>query len=96
MMFIGFDWDDGNRVKCERHGVSIEDVETVFGTSPRIAPDLRHSDREDRFIAIGRARQGRAIFVAFTLRGSSRQLIRPISARFMHRRESDAYDQEGT
>ena len=23
----GFDWDDGNRAKCEKHGVSITEIE---------------------------------------------------------------------
>jgi uncharacterized DUF497 family protein len=24
----GFDWDDGNREKCQKHGVALEEVET--------------------------------------------------------------------
>jgi hypothetical protein len=26
----GFDWDDGNRSKCHKHGVSAEEVESLF------------------------------------------------------------------
>jgi len=26
----GFDWDDGNRTKCQRHGVAIAEIEALF------------------------------------------------------------------
>jgi hypothetical protein len=26
----GFDWDDGNRAKCQKHGVSIAEIEALF------------------------------------------------------------------
>jgi uncharacterized DUF497 family protein len=34
-----FDWDDGNRTKCEKHGLSAEDIEAVLKSNPRIAPE---------------------------------------------------------
>ncbi len=91
----GFDWDIGNLAKCRKHGVSIEEVESLFEASPRIAPDVNHSMLEDRFIAVGRGASGRALFVAFTFRhkGGSR-FIRPISARYMHRKEIEAYEKK--
>jgi uncharacterized protein len=46
----GFDWDDGNRAKCQKHGVLIAEIEAVFGHGVRIAPDPRHSIEEDRLI----------------------------------------------
>ncbi len=61
MVTASFDWDDGNRAKCQRHGVSITEIEGVLTEAPRVAPDLAHSDGEDRFIAVGRNAQGRAI-----------------------------------
>lgn len=62
---------------------------------PRIAPDLEHSAVEDRFIAVGRNHDGRPMFVAFTLRRvGARTLVRPISARYMHRKEIEAYEKE--
>jgi hypothetical protein len=27
--FEGFDWDDGNRAKCVKHGLTIEQIESV-------------------------------------------------------------------
>lgn len=89
----GFDWDDGNRQKCRRHGLSLDEIETLFRLEPLVAPDIAHSARETRFLAIGGASQGRAIFVAFTLRvidGETR--IRPISARPMHKKEMAHYE----
>ena len=91
----GFDWDDGNRAKCRKHGVSIAEIEDLFAYPHRIAPDLAHSIAEARFLAIGNGGGPRAIFVAFTLRdGGSERLIRPISARYMHRRELESYEED--
>ena len=64
----GFDWDEGNRKKCQKHGVSLAGIEALFLGSPRIAPDPKHSAEEDRLIAVGRAGAGRPVLVAFTLR----------------------------
>jgi uncharacterized DUF497 family protein len=91
----GFDWDAGNRAKCEKHGVSIAEIETLLVGAPRIAPDPKHSDAEDRMIAVGRTSSGRAVFVAFTLRTKNRRrLIRPVTARYMHAKEIVAYEKE--
>ncbi|WP_238360546.1 BrnT family toxin [Iningainema tapete] len=39
----GFDWDEGNLKKCQKHGVSIEEIEALFLSEVRIAPDPQHS-----------------------------------------------------
>ncbi len=91
----GFDWDEGNRAKCQKHGVSIVEIEYVFERSPRIAPDPAHSMDEDRLIAVGRTGPGRPVFVAFTIRTKNElRLIRPVTARYMHPREIAAYEKE--
>jgi uncharacterized protein len=91
----GFDWDDGNRSKCEKHGVSIAEIEALFRHVPRVAPDLKHSAGEDRLIAMGKTGAGRPLFVAFTMRTKDgRALIRPVTARYMHAREIAAYEKE--
>jgi len=91
----GFDWDDGNRAKCEKHGVSSTDIEALFAHGPRIAPDARHSAEEDRLIAVGRTKTGRPVFVAFTIRTKNRRrLIRPVTARYMHAKEVAGYEKE--
>jgi uncharacterized DUF497 family protein len=83
-----FDWDAGNRTKCQKHGLSLEDIEWAMTGDPKVAPDIDHSMTEQRFIAIGRIKDGRYVFIAFCWRG---KLCRPISARFMHKREVDRY-----
>jgi uncharacterized DUF497 family protein len=98
MQIDGFDWDAGNREKCQKHGVSLPEIEALFlsGTA-RIAPDLKHSGQEDRFIAVGRTRAGRPMFVAFTFRlWEERRLIRPVSARYMHGKEIERYEAQGS
>jgi len=97
MVVAGFEWDEGNRAKCEKHGVSIADIEFVMQNEPRVAPDRAHSVAESRLIAIGRSTLGRPVFIAFTLRiKAGDRYIRPISARFMHQKEVDAYEKEGS
>jgi uncharacterized DUF497 family protein len=92
----GFDWDEGNRAKCLKHGVSIAEIEALLRSEPHVAPDPRHSAAEDRFIAVGRNAQGRALFVAFTFRTrDGKRLIRPVSARYMHRKEVASYEAQG-
>ncbi|MEY4982780.1 MAG: hypothetical protein RIR62_1046 [Pseudomonadota bacterium] len=85
-----FDWDDGNRAKVQKHGLSVAEIEGFFRRAPRVAPDPRHSQAEARFIAVGRTAQGRPAFVAFCWRGAC---IRPISARYMHAREARRYEE---
>jgi len=91
----GFDWDEGNRAKCQKHGVSILEIESLFAHNPLVAPDPKHSVDEDRLIAMGRTSTGRPVFVAFTIRRKNqRRLIRPVTARYMHAKEIAAYDEE--
>ena len=91
---LAFDWDSGNRDKCQKHGASIAEIEELFAGEPRVAPDLKHSDEEQRFIAVGRTGAGRPLFVAFTIRQIAAQAcIRPVSARPMHQREIQHYEQ---
>ena len=93
MQFSGFDWDEGNLAKCGKHGVTVEIIESVFRAGLTVLPDQTHSKVERRFRAIGRTGQERAVFVVFTIRYRNDELyVRPISARFMHKKEADHYD----
>ena len=93
MQIDGFDWDEGNRDKCGSHGIELADIENLFSLPHRIAPDVKHSDDKERFLAIGRHRDGRPMFVVFTTRHIDGQLmVRPISARYMHYKEFRRYD----
>ncbi len=91
----GFEWDKGNRAKCEKHGLSVSDIEGLFARPLAILPDAAHSQSEHRFRAIGRTEKGRGVFIVFTLRRKGDQmLIRPVSARYMHEKEIEAYEKE--
>jgi uncharacterized DUF497 family protein len=77
------------------HGISIAEIEALFRNAPRIAPDPKHSEEEDRMVAVRRTGTGRPVFVVFTLRTKSgRRLIRPVTARYMHAKEIAAYEKE--
>jgi uncharacterized DUF497 family protein len=80
-------WDDGNWPKCGKHGVSkaeighvLTDPATVFRDDPYVG--------EPRFRAIGTTPAGRRVFVVFAMPGDA---YRPISARYMHKKEFDSY-----
>jgi len=91
----GFDWDQGNREKCREHGVSLAAVESLFHGSLAVFPDPAHSAKEERFRAIGRTDGGRSVLIVFTLRDKGDDtFIRPISARYMHRKEVEHYEEE--
>jgi uncharacterized protein len=89
----GFDGDDGNARKNEKHGVAQAEAEEIFFNQPLLMlEDLRHRDQEARFHALGKTLDGRLLHVTFTLRGDD-TLIRVISARDMHRKEKSVYEQ---
>jgi uncharacterized DUF497 family protein len=89
----GFDWDDGNREHCRKHGVSTAEIEGLFRRPIVILPDESHSQVEKRLRAICTTSPGRALFLVFTLRErDGKQLIRPISARYMHDEEIRNYE----
>ena len=95
MEFSGFDWDKGNRKKCQGHGVSLAEIESLFRGIVRVAPDLKHSVVEERFKAIGQTEAGRHVLIVFTLRRRGEDFfIRPVSARYMHRKEVAHYEKE--
>ncbi|HXE96146.1 MAG TPA: BrnT family toxin [Dongiaceae bacterium] len=90
----GFDWDDGNKQKNIKHGVTPAEAEQVFLNEPTIiTPDVSHSGKERRYRALGKSNAGRQLTVIFTLRNND-TLFRVISARDMHRKERTIYEQE--
>lgn len=88
---VEFEWDEGNLDKNRRkHGVTPEEAESVFvDENAFVFPDVRHSEKEERLVILGKLDQERSLFVIFTVRGDK---IRIISARRMHRKEVEKYD----
>lgn len=96
MKIDGFDWDAGNLEKCQKHGVSIAEIEQLFVDPPvpLMMNDDKHSQAENRHIAVGQTQAGRNVFVGFTLREmDGKTLLRPITARYMHLKEVEKYEQ---
>ena len=92
---LGFDWDEGNRDKCQKHGLSVHEIESLFQGPLAVFPDPEHSIDEERFIGIGKTDEDRSVLIVFTLRRRSDVvLVRPISARYMHKKEIDHYEKE--
>ena len=90
----GFDWDRGNALKNDKHGVTTLEAEQVFFFVPlMVTPDERHSHAEPRYRALGQTLLGRRLAIIFTLRDGG-SLIRVISARGMHRKERAIYEQD--
>src|ERR1700690_81286 len=87
----GFEWDEGNARKKEKHGVLTSEAEQVFFNQPvLLLEDVKHSQTEARFHALGITHSGRQLHITFAVRGSR---IRVISARDMHRKERTIYEQ---
>jgi uncharacterized DUF497 family protein len=93
MEFDGFEWDAGNIEKCQKHGLSQAEIESVFSGRVLILYDKGNSDAEPRFRAIGRTASGRRAFIVFTRRNG---WVRPISARYMHKKEVDRYEKDNS
>ena len=71
------------------------EVESVFAQSVRVRSDTKHSHGEERYQAIGKGNGDRYIFLIFTLRErEGLNFIRPISARYMHKKEIEYYEKE--
>jgi uncharacterized DUF497 family protein len=88
---VGFEWDGGNWRKSElKHGVAVAETQEVLLNDLLCQVDPRHSDDEQRYVALGRTNEGRRLFVSFTVR---RNRVRVISARPMSRKERAVYEE---
>ena len=92
-----FEWDfwkaHSNR---EKHGVSFEEAARVFLDRHAVSLfDDEHSDREDRWITLGRPPSGPLLVVVHTFDdpGQNRFRLRLISARRATAREQRQYEE---
>jgi len=89
----GFEWDEANWRKSElKHGIAMSEAEEALLGNPLCQVDVRHSDDEQRYVALGVTREGRRLFLSFTIRQSR---VRIISARPMSRKERAIHEKEG-
>jgi len=89
----GFLWDEGNSEKnWIKHKVTRLECEEIFFNFPLvISDDVKHSNMEKRFYALGLSKAERFLFISFTIRNN---LIRIISARDMNRKERMTYEEK--
>jgi uncharacterized DUF497 family protein len=70
----------------------VAEAEQVFFNAPLlVVEDIKHSQQEIRLHALGKTDASRCLHITFTLRQGGR-LIRVISRRDMHKKESVFYD----
>ncbi|OGM21708.1 hypothetical protein A2714_05435 [Candidatus Woesebacteria bacterium RIFCSPHIGHO2_01_FULL_38_9] len=87
----GFQWDKGNVEKSYlKHGISIKKAEEIFlDVKLLLLEDIKHSQKEERFIAIGETIQNKILFAVFTVRGDK---VRIISIRNANKKERIQYE----
>lgn len=86
-----FQWDKGNLDKSyQKHGITPNQSEEIFlDPKLKIVKDLKHSQKEKRFVAIGKTTSKKILFAIFTIRS---QKIRIISARIANQKERKIYE----
>lgn len=87
-----FEWDKGNLDKSyQKHFITPKESEEVFlDEGLKIIKDVKHSQKEDRLIALGKTFAEKILFVVFIIRKSK---IRIISARKINKKERKRYEQ---
>ena len=94
--YAGFEWDKGNIDKnidknIEKHGITLKGAEEFFlDENLLIIEDIDHSQKEKRYIAIGKTVQNIILFSAFTIRKNK---IRFISVRKANKKERSQYEE---
>lgn len=87
---IVFQWDSGNSRKNEKHNVVNTEIEEAFNDSTKVmAPDINHSNVEQRYLLLGKTKKRRLLFIVFTLRSG---IVRVISARDINKKEVSLYE----
>lgn len=89
----GFEWDKANIDKSyKKHGITPNQAEEIFlDEDLKIIRDIKHSQKEARFIALGKNFEKKLLFIVFTLR---KDKIRIISARPMNKKERRIYEKK--
>ncbi len=88
---IEFEWDKANLDKSyQKHGITPKEAEEVFlDEESFVIPDVKHSQKESRYIILGKTFEEKRLFIVFTIREKK---IRIISSRQMHKKEAEKYD----
>ncbi|MBI2008109.1 BrnT family toxin [Candidatus Amesbacteria bacterium] len=89
--FTSFQWDKGNLDKSyAKHSITPQEAEEVFLDESLITQeDVKHSQKEERFTAIGKTTAGELLFAVYTHRNGN---IRVISIRKANKKEKEIYE----
>ena len=89
---VGFEWDEWNIDKSyKKHGIRPDEAEEVFlDKDVKIERDIKHQEKEERYIAIGKTIEDKILFVVFTMRNNA---VRIISGRRSHKKERRLYEE---
>lgn len=89
----GFEWNTGNIEKSyQKHGVSVKEAEEAFlDKNVFLQEDIKHSAKEERFIAISKTGKNKMLFSIFTVRNTR---IRIISTRIANKKERRLYEEK--
>lgn len=89
---LEFEWDKGNIGKNKKHNVADKEAEEVFFDEKKVIyKDIFHSQKEERFIILGKTKKERLLYTVFTIRGKK---IRIISARDINKKEVRLYEKK--
>ncbi len=86
-----FEWDKGNKDKnWIKHKVRQEEAEQAFFDKNKVISDnLSRSQKEKRYILLGKTKEERLLYIVCTVR---KQKIRVISARDINKKEVKLYE----
>lgn len=87
---VSFEWNKGNLEKnWKKHKVHFKKAEEIFFNRPlSIYKDIKHSQKENRLVALGVTNKKRKLYSAFTVRNKK---IRIISVRDQSKKERELY-----
>ena len=87
---LAFEWDRGNQAKNLKHGLTLEDMESVFWQSYVFAGRIvEPAHSEWRGLILGQTAQGQRVALIFTRRGEK---VHIISCRAMRPAERRLYE----
>ena len=76
-MTMQFEWDEEKaEINQKKHKASFEEAKSVFGDPFAITiDDPDHSEKEQRYLDIGKSANGKLLVVVYTERGSKTRII---------------------
>lgn len=87
---LEFEWDEGNKEKPKKHGLTLEETEEAFFDRNKVIfGDWRHSAAEQRITLLGRTKRGRLLNITYALRKNK---VRVVTARPINKKEVKLYE----